>query len=120
MSSNLSYPMKPRPGSKFMKPQVEKVVEQIISQKIGTKRYDYQEALQTSKDLSNDIQDAVKHLGYERYKLVVQTFVVEACQQGMRISSRCLWDPEVDNYAEYTYSNGHMHVTAIVFGLYWE
>ena len=71
-------------------------------------------------ELSGDIQQAVRAKGYTRYKLIVTVTIVEACQQGMRLASRCLWDPETDNFAEYTYSSETMHATVLVFGLYWE
>lgn len=115
-----SMAMKPKPGSKFIKREVEAVLAKIISAKVANKPYVYEESLPLAKDLSADIQQAVASMGYERYKLIVQVNIIEAAQQGIRISSRCLWDPEVDNYAEYTHSTPTMHVNALCFGLYWE
>lgn len=118
--SDRAHPMKPKPSQKFMKRTVELKMKEILEDKIGDKQYFYAESLTWTKDLCQAIQTAVMDLGYERYKLVVQVTIAEACKQGLRISSRCLWDPEVDNYAEYTHSTEHMHVTALCFGLYWE
>lgn len=128
-----AYPLKPkaypskekdghreRDNAKFMKRDVELEVQKILAEKVGDKPYVYNESMVLTKDLCSDIQAAVQKLKYDRYKLVVQVNIVEACQQGVRISSRCLWDPEVDNFAQVTHSNATMHVTALVFGLYWE
>ena len=115
-----AQPWKPAPGSKFMRRDVEKVVEAVIAEVIGDKPYNYAESMQLSKDICAQVQERVADMGYTRYKVVVQTFIAEACNQGMRISSRCLWDPETDGFAEFSYSNTQMHVTAVVFGLYWE
>jgi len=39
----------------------------------------------------------------ERYKLAVQVIVGENKGQGVRVTSKCLWDPTIDNSATYTY-----------------
>lgn len=44
-------------------------------------------------------------LGKSRYKIVVQTTVGQMRDQGVRVASRCLWDPVTDNYASCYYSN---------------
>lgn len=113
-------PMKPAPGQKFMKRDVEKLLKQYLEEKLTGKSYNYEESLNWSKELSGDIQQAVRNLGYTRYKIIVSVTIIEACQQGVRLASRCIWDPETDNFAEYTHSSESMHATALVFGLYWE
>lgn len=40
-----------------------------------------------------------------RYKVVVQTTIGQMRDQGIRIASRCLWDPTTDNYASCSFSN---------------
>ena len=45
------------------------------------------------------------HLSRSRYKIVVQTTVGQLRDQGIRVASRCLWDPNTDNYASTSYSN---------------
>ena len=41
----------------------------------------------------------------ERYKIAVQVIVGENKGQGLRVTSKCLWDPTVDNSASYTFTN---------------
>jgi len=112
--------MKPTPGTKFTRREAEVIVTGIIKAQIGDKPYVHADSLQLSKDISAAILAAIHDLDWVRSKLVVQVFIAEACNQGMRISSRCLWDPETDGFAEITHSSETMHVTAVVFGLYWE
>jgi tctex1 domain-containing protein 2 len=112
--------MKPRPGTKFLKGDVEKMIEKVCQEKVGNRSYIFDEVQPLIKDLCAEIQQRVLALGYDRYKLVSQITVMEAANQGIRIASRCLWDSEVDNYAEFTYSTPNMHVNVLVFGLYWE
>jgi len=40
-----------------------------------------------------------------RFKIVVQTTIGQMRDQGIRIASRCLWDPTTDNYASCSYTN---------------
>ena len=115
-----THPWKPAAEHKFKRRAVEMVVEGVIAEEIGDKPYNFQDSVQMAKDICAKVQERVKEMDYIRYKLVVQTFIAEAGNQGIRISSRCLWDPDTDGFAEFTYSNQHMHVTTVVFGLYWE
>ncbi|CBZ28462.1 conserved hypothetical protein [Leishmania mexicana MHOM/GT/2001/U1103] len=111
----------PRHASKFSVSAVVHIIKDVCEDMIGPERpYVYEEAQPLIKDLCAEIQQRTVRLGYERYKLVTHATVTEAASQGMRVASRCLWDPETDNYATYTYSNQYMHVTVVVFGVYWE
>lgn len=40
-----------------------------------------------------------------RYKVVVQVTLGELKEQGIRVASRCLWDPSTDNYASAGFKN---------------
>lgn len=44
-------------------------------------------------------------LNIPRYKVVVQVTIGEMKHQGVMLSSKCLWDPNTDNYASETFSN---------------
>lgn len=111
----------PRPDAKFSVHAAERVIKEVCEKMVGSDRpYVYEEAQPLIKDLCAEIQQRLVRLGYERYKLVTHATVTEAANQGMRIASRCLWDPETDNYASYTYSSEYMHVSVAVFGVYWE
>jgi len=73
-----------------------------------------------SKELANEILEEVKKFEYDRYKLVVDVTIGEYTGQGVRISSRAIWDTSTDSYASSTYRHGNVFVTAIVFGCYYE
>lgn len=111
----------PEPHQKFSKPEVEKTIKAVCGEMIGDDmQYNYEEAPLLIKEICNEIQQRVLRLGYVRYKLVTHVVVVEAGEQGLRVGSRCLWDPDTDNYASYSFSNETMHVSVVVFGCYWE
>jgi len=103
-----------------MKRNVEKVVQELLEAKLKDVKYEAEEMANLCKELCADIQNEVKKMGYERYKLVTQVVITEAKGQGQRIASRCLWDPEEDNYAQASFRNATLICAAIVFGCYWE
>eukprot|EP00998_Keelungia_sp_KM082_P013461 NODE_9972_length_499_cov_41.623656_g9949_i0.p1 GENE.NODE_9972_length_499_cov_41.623656_g9949_i0~~NODE_9972_length_499_cov_41.623656_g9949_i0.p1 ORF type:complete len:131 (-),score=14.44 NODE_9972_length_499_cov_41.623656_g9949_i0:38-430(-) len=115
-----SYLMKPRPGTKFMRRNVETAVGELLEERLKEVKYDAEDAASLSKELCAEIQNKVKGMGYERYKLVTQVVITEGKGQGQRIASRCLWDPEEDNFAQASYRNSTLICTAIVFACYWE
>eukprot|EP00759_Apiculatamorpha_spiralis_P010551 PhF_6_TR17302/c0_g1_i1/m.26521 len=110
----------PKKEEKFMKRDVEKLIEEILRRDFSDRKYVYEESLQWTKDLSSEIQNRMQDRNYTRYKSVVQVTITEAAGQGMRIASRCLWDPDADNFAEVVFSTEYMHIVVLVFGLYWE
>lgn len=114
------YQLKPRPGAKFSKTKVDDLLQKILTQRFTDVPYVWEDCAQQSKEATAEIQQELERFGFKRYKMIVQVTIAEAAHQGMRVSSRCLWDAEVDNYAEYTLSTPAMHVNALVFGLYWE
>ena len=74
-----------------------------------------------SKSIAEKIRAAVKeNLNVNRYKVVVQVTLGQLKDQGVRITSRCLWDTQTDNYASISYKNEFLWGSAMVFGLYAE
>jgi tctex1 domain-containing protein 2 len=57
-------------------------------------------------------------LGKSRYKIVVQTTIAQMRDQGVRVASRCLWDPTTDNYASCSYSNVSRYFYCIEYACY--
>ena len=53
-----------------------------------------------------------------RYKVIVQVTIGQMKDQGVKITSRSLWDTLTDNYVTVCFQNEHIWASAIVFGLY--
>jgi uncharacterized UPF0146 family protein len=53
----------------------------------------------------NFIVDELESLKETRYKVIVQTTIGQLKDQGVRVASRCLWDPNFDNYASTSFIN---------------
>ena len=72
-----------------------------------------------SKDIADKIKERCKQsLNIPRYKILVQVTIGQMKDQGVKITSRCLWDTATDNYATVSFQNQHIWASAIVFGLY--
>lgn len=72
-----------------------------------------------SKDIADKIKQTCKDkLHIPRYKIVVQVTIGQKKDQGVCLTSRCLWATSTDNYASATYQNEFIWASAIVFGLY--
>lgn len=67
-----SHPHSHSPGYRFQPHIVKKVLQDCIDTKLKGFSYDPSRASTLTKQLSNEIIYAVKNLGYNRYKLVVQ------------------------------------------------
>jgi hypothetical protein len=81
--------------------------------------YDEEEARNWSLNISDSIRQQIyEKMSKTRYKVVVQTTVGQQSDQAIRVASRCLWDPSVDNYASATYSNETIFCNVLVFCLY--
>lgn len=72
------------------------------------------------KVLGERLKCETKHLltvGH-RYKIVCTVAISQNCQQGIQISSRCLWEKEFDTVISTTYDSKTIHVTASVYCIY--
>lgn len=103
-----------------MRGPVQKLLGEIIREKLQGTTYDPLRSAQIAKELADQIKERTKNLGYERYKLVVQVTVGEKNGQGIRMASRCLWDTATDNFASEFYENASLFCVAMVFALYYE
>lgn len=108
------------PNAKFQNFKVYRVLEQILKERMEGQKYDPVKGAQTAKQLAEDLREKVKALGYDRYKLVVQVTLGQTKGQAMRITSRCLWDTNSDDYASAFYQNDTLYCVCQVYGLYYE
>ena len=71
------------------------------------------------RDIADESKEKRKaSLDIPRHKIVVQVTIGQMKDQGVKIASRCLWDPATDNYVAVSFQNQHSWACATVFGLY--
>ena len=116
-----TYQLTPGDNKRFNAAKVTPLIASVLESHLrGTT---YKGVLETSilcSSLSALIKDAVKTLGYARYKLVCNVIVGEVARQTMHIASRCVWDDTSDTSVTVCYEDGNFCVVAILHALYYE
>ena len=106
---------------KFCAAKVRPLMTSVLERYLRGRRYENPaEAATLCGILSRAIKDAVKTLGYSRYKIVCNVILGAAVKQSVHIASRCLGEADVDTHASAYYEDGNIYVVAIVHGIYYE
>ena len=92
--------------------------EAVLKERLADVMWDEDECKDLSLNISDEIREKVKALEYSRYKIIVQCTVGENKQQGVLITSRCLWEPNTDNYASASFKNDQVWANVMVFCCY--
>lgn len=110
----------PKDDEKFYPSAVKKIITDILEMKLSGVSYDDKLAQSLALDISNTVKMKCKLLKMPRYKIIVQTFIGENLNQGLRVASKSLWNPKFDNYASCSYQGGNLFAVVMVFGSYYE
>ncbi|CAH2310603.1 Hypothetical predicted protein [Pelobates cultripes] len=115
-----TYKTCPDQGCRFNSSRVQSVLENILSTYLSDTKYSPATSGQLTHNLSDLIRSKLKEICPPRYKVVCSVFLGQMGQQGVRISSRTLWDPQNDNFASATYTNSSLFAVAMAHGFYFE
>ena len=119
-----TYHLEPREEERFYPSKVKKEIRRILEERLKDESYDANTAGVLTEELTKTIRDRLKNgtddYRMPRYKFIVQVVFGELKGQGLRITSKCLWNPNYDNYVSYTYKKNEFYCTAMVFGCYCE
>lgn len=116
-----TYRLKPDDDEKFSAVKVRPLMTSVLERHLQGREYENPlEASILCATLSGAIKDAIKTLGYSRYKIVCNVIVGEADKESVHVTSRCLWDDAVDTHASVCYEDANFYVVAMVHGLYYE
>ena len=116
----LYHRMDPKDDEKFYASAVKKIINEILADKLTDVSYDDKQAQALALDISNLVKIRCKSLKMPRYKIIVQTFIGENQNQGLRVASESLWNPKYDNYASCSFVSEKLFAVVIVFGSYYE
>jgi len=101
---------------------IRPLVKEAIRAQFESWSYDGKAAAQKSRDTCAMIQNFILSKGNipPRYKFSVQAFVIPRADQGLRLATRTLWNPETDNLVSETYDDRKKDyiVVALVFYTY--
>uniref|UniRef100_A0A3Q4B247 Uncharacterized protein n=1 Tax=Mola mola TaxID=94237 RepID=A0A3Q4B247_MOLML len=105
MEGAATYQIRADPQHKFKPAVVKNCIREVVRERLSGLRYEPEEVPELSRSLADSVRDKVKDAGFDRYKLVVQVVIGEQRGQGVKMSSRCLWDADTDSYAEDVFMN---------------
>ena len=108
------------PDRRFPVQEVQKIAEQVLQENLKNQKYEGEKCSMLCPSLSRLIQDKVKSIGLQRYKLITLVSIGENKSQSARVASRCLWNENFDNYASANFYTETMFAQATVFGIYLE
>lgn len=126
--TSLRYPTLPRytntyrtePTRKFFPGKVGEIIRRVLSESLENVTYKPVRCAQYACELSERIKELVKRLDIPRYKIVSFVSIGELSGQGVRVASRCAWNPKFDNYASASFKNRSLFAVGIVYALYLE
>ncbi|XP_057696018.1 dynein light chain Tctex-type protein 2B isoform X2 [Corythoichthys intestinalis] len=118
MEGSDTYLIRPNYQHKFKPAVVKECIRETVKAMLSEAEYDPDEVSELTSTLADRVKNKVKKLGFDRYKLVVQVTIGEQRGQGVKMSSRCLWDADTDNYAEDVFMNESLFCAVAVFGSY--
>lgn len=117
-----TYQLDPREDQRFPTKKAEDVIKSVFAAHLTDKKYNADQSKSLTTQLTELIKTQVKQeLGHKnRFKVVVLVMVGSMKGQGVRCASRCLWYPQSDRCASYTYNNEQMFAVGNVYGVYYE
>ncbi|XP_063148868.1 dynein light chain Tctex-type protein 2 [Candoia aspera] len=99
---------------------VRKKAEDILKQKLQDFKYLGFKGATTCATLSEDLLAGVKELGFDRYKYIVQVFLVEKTGQSIHIASRWVWDVKRDTWVQAQFETENYVMVALIVASYYE
>ncbi|XP_062980491.1 dynein light chain Tctex-type protein 2 [Elgaria multicarinata webbii] len=99
---------------------VRKRVEEILKNKLQDFKYNGTNGSAICTSLTEDLLAAVKELGFDRYKYIVQVFLVEKTGQSIHIASRWVWDVTRDTWVQGQYESENYVAVALIVACYYE
>ncbi|XP_065834119.1 dynein light chain Tctex-type 5-B-like [Oscarella lobularis] len=113
-----TYRMEPTKAFPYSK--VKSIIAEVMTRELEKQRYEPIACRQLTKTLSEMIKSRVKDLDLARYRLVCVVHIGELKDQGVRVASQCVWNPEWDCYSEFSFKNSSLFAIGVVYGIYTE
>lgn len=115
-----TYRIEPKEEEKFKSAKAREILKDVIVSYVHKENYDPAMCKRFATTMCDIIQERLKDLNYPRYKYVVQVLLGQDVNQGMRSTSRCLWNVNTDNFVEFHYTVNDIFVSATVFAVFLE
>ncbi|KAM3966513.1 dynein light chain Tctex-type protein 2B [Aphomia sociella] len=112
------YEVRPGLGEKFQSQNIRDIILTTMQEQLTGRQYRADQAPRWAKVISNAVRQRVQELDMKRYKILVQTTIIEMKGAGIKCGQRCIWDPETDDYIDDLFKNDSLFCYTIVYGVY--
>ena len=107
------------PLREFSVKQVRKIIKETIENALNGSQVELSRS-SLCKNLTEAIKIKTRRMNYDRYRLIVHVYLCSKDNLTLNITSRCVWDEKVDNYADYRYEGKDYYILGVVHGIYKE
>ena len=105
----------------FFTDKVSGIIRTVLEEELKEKSYDCTTIPKLALTLSDRIKEKVKQIiDLPRHKLLSFVTIGEMKDQGVRVGSRCIWNPSWDRLASASYNNHSLFAVGVVFVTYFE
>lgn len=117
-----TYQLEPTPEqNKFYTEKVSRIIKSVLEKYLADVEYDYATFSKLTTELSDRIKEKVKEeLELPRHKVVSFVSVGQMKDQGVRVGSRCVWNPAWDHFASASYQTKSVFAVGVVYATYFE
>ncbi|XP_069792407.1 dynein light chain Tctex-type protein 2B [Narcine bancroftii] len=120
LNSSTENLYEPRPARVFSADEVRATIRTVLEGRLNGAKYEPQDSALAAMELVECVKKAVKALRYERYKIVCYLVLGATKASALSCSSRAVWSPTIDTYAEFCFQNDSLFALCLVFALYHE
>ncbi|XP_078417995.1 dynein light chain Tctex-type protein 2B [Cetorhinus maximus] len=110
----------PRPARTFSAQEARAAIRTVLEGRLREAKYQPQGSALAAVELAEGVKAAVKALGYDRYKIVCYLVLGATRASDLSCSSRAVWSPAADTYAEFCFQNDSLFALCLVFAVYQE
>ncbi|XP_043555628.1 dynein light chain Tctex-type protein 2B [Chiloscyllium plagiosum] len=110
----------PRAARTFSAEEARAAIRPVLEARLKDAKYEPHGSALAVVELAECVKKAVKALGYERYKIICYLALGATTSSGLCCSSRAVWSPTVDTYAEVCFQNDSLFALCLVFAVYHE
>ena len=103
---------------KFRLEEVEPILFKFLKDNLECTSYDPQECRELSKELCEELIDAVKSIKYPGCKLVSMVTIGQKDKQAITINSWSLINKDMDTYSSVYYTNGSLFAVSMIFAIF--
>ena len=103
--------------------EVENMMKTIVNKHLSEQSYSANLCRDKCKEVSDEVVNSVKSLGFGRYRIVCSINFAQYNQeqkQSLKIASRCLWDTNFDRSASVTLVVNDIIATCMTYMVYME